>query len=121
MPHPTPLEQFIPPAQRAAKALLDRTFAVLNAPKVKEKQESNWAPLVSLVGEKCAEDFMLMGNVENMILYKHRNTRRYLNVDRFTGQTFKFVEAMTLDEAAAGKAHYEPTPVQQAIAYALSN
>ena len=81
---------------------------------------SNWTPLIELVGEKCAADFMFMGDADNLNLYKHRNTRRYLNIDRITLQTYRFVPARDLDEVKAGKAHYELMPVQDAIREALS-
>ena len=54
-------------------------------------QTSNWVPLVKLVGPVEAGNFMLMGNVESLMLYKHCDNRQYLNIDRTTGQTFKYV------------------------------
>ena len=56
-------------------------------------QTSNWQPLINLVGEREASNYMLMGNVEGLMLYKHCDNRQYLNIDRTTGQTFKFVGA----------------------------
>lgn len=84
-------------------------------------QRSNWTPLIELVGEKCADDFMFMGDVEAMNLYKHINTRRYINIDRHTLQCYRFVPAKDIDEVIAGKARYEPIATQEAIAYALSS
>lgn len=80
----------------------------------------DFAPLVNLVGEKCAAQFMYMGDADALALYKHIDTRRYLNIDRITGDTYKFVPAKTLDEVRHGLARYEPIPIQRAINEALS-
>jgi hypothetical protein len=50
---------------------------------------SNWTPLVKLVGEHLATSFMFMGEAEGIFLYKHAQTRQYLNVDKF-GQTYSY-------------------------------
>ena len=53
------------------------------------EQTSNWTPLVNLIGEHLAGDFMFMGESMGIFLYKHVNTRQYLNVDKF-GQTYSY-------------------------------
>ena len=98
-------------------AALDRAINPRTSP---PPTRSNWTPLIELVGEKCSANFMFMGDADNLNLYKHVNTRRYLNIDRVTLQTYRFVPARDLDEAKAGKAHYEEIPVQRAIVEALS-
>lgn len=63
-----------------------------------------WEPLKQAVGESRCQNFMFIGIVTagklNLYLYKHRNTRRYLNLDCH-GSAYKF---------AKGK--YGPEPVK---------
>jgi hypothetical protein len=47
----------------------------------------NWAPLEMLLSPSECEDYMYIGRVENIELYKHRWTRRYLNI-RSDGRCF---------------------------------
>jgi hypothetical protein len=50
--------------------------------------EPNWKPLERLLShEECAA-FMYMGRVGAIELYKHRDTRRYLNIDAFSGEFY---------------------------------
>lgn len=41
---------------------------------------ANWAPLEMLLSPSECEDYMYMGRAGDIELYKHRWTRRYLNV-----------------------------------------
>ena len=67
----------------------------------------DFAPLVSLVGEREAGDFMFMGYINGIYLYKHVVTRRYLNLDA-SGKAY------TLGREFHG---YHETPVETALAY----
>lgn len=49
----------------------------------------NWEPLEKAVAPVHLPDFMHMGRIGTMELYKHRNTRRYLNIEAATGQFFE--------------------------------
>jgi hypothetical protein len=49
--------------------------------------EPNWAPLERAVPGTELENFMYMGRAGEIELYKHRITRRYLNIER-NSQTF---------------------------------
>jgi len=49
--------------------------------------EPNWAPLESVLPLKKCMDYMYMGCAVEIELYKHRLTRRYLNIGR-DGQSF---------------------------------
>lgn len=40
----------------------------------------NWAPLESVLPPEDCEDYMYMGRAGEIELYKHRWTRRYLNI-----------------------------------------
>jgi len=42
---------------------------------------SDWAPLELMLGPKLCECFMFMGRSGELYLYKHIDTRRYLNLD----------------------------------------
>ena len=49
--------------------------------------EPNWAPLELVLPARELEDFMYMGRSEEIELYKHCLTRRYLNISA-DGQRF---------------------------------
>jgi hypothetical protein len=49
--------------------------------------EPNWVPLERAVPGTELENFMYMGRAGEIELYKHRITRRYLNIER-NSQTF---------------------------------
>ncbi len=49
--------------------------------------EPNWVPLESVLPREECADFMYMGRAGEIELYKHRWTRRYLNIAP-DGQTF---------------------------------
>lgn len=44
-------------------------------------EEPNWKPLERILPRHECVDYMYMGRVGEIELYKHRFTRRYLNVD----------------------------------------
>lgn len=60
----------------------------MNAP-----DQPNWQPLLALVGEDAAADFMYMGNRNHVHLYKHRMTRLYLNIDD-AGRTYDYTSCL---------------------------
>jgi hypothetical protein len=41
---------------------------------------TDWQPLERMLGPFLCVDFMFMGRSEQIHLYKHRDTRRYLNI-----------------------------------------
>ena len=55
---------------------------------------SDWAPLERVLGPQLCESFMFMGRSGELYLYKHIDTRRYLNIDaegrcfRYTGNEY---------------------------------
>jgi len=69
--------------------------------KIEFPERPVWGPLETTVGSRCGE-FMFMGRVGAVFLYKHIWTRRYINVDhggqayRYTGEGYV---PMQLDEA----------------------
>jgi hypothetical protein len=62
---------------------MSRTFEV-GAP--------DWKPLEGLLSREHCADFMFMGRTGGIVLYKHRDTRRYLNIDSETGQFYQYVD-----------------------------
>jgi hypothetical protein len=56
---------------------------------------SDWTPLEQMLGPEQCERFMYMGRAGEIYLYKHIDTRRYLNLDakgkcfRYTGNGYE--------------------------------
>lgn len=50
----------------------------------------NWGPLEKAVASVHPPDFMHMGCIGTIQLYKHRWTRRYLNIDSLSGGCFEY-------------------------------
>lgn len=92
------------PHEKNTILMADAIGAALFAP----PKRSNWDALVRLVGKREAEDFMFMGDEDGLMLYKHVNTRRYLNIDDLTGDTYKFIDA---------ERGYLPIPIDEALAW----
>lgn len=69
---------------------------------------TDWAPLEQVLGPKLCENFMYMGRSGELYLYKHIDTRRYLNLDA-EGRCFRYT----------GNA-YEPEELRRAIAHVFS-
>lgn len=83
-----------------------RKDRVITLPKVVYPDKPEWGPLEKIVGERCKE-FMFMGMAPIgevwIFLYKHINTRRYLNLDGRCG-AYRFVNGV-----------YNPVTVKEAI------
>jgi len=64
--------------------------------------QDEWTPLLSTVGEETAEKFMYMGMVGNILMYKHKENRMYLNIDQ-DGQFWTYTNGqyLPIDRAAA--------------------
>jgi hypothetical protein len=66
---------------------------------------SDWVPLEQILGSELCERFMFMGRSGEIHLYKHIDTRRYLNLDT-QGQCFRFTEnGYEPEERARAVAH----------------
>ena len=65
--------------------------------------EPNWAPLERAVPVTDLENFMYMGSVGEIELYKHRITRRYLNIGRNSQKYYRYLngEYLEISQAAA--------------------
>jgi len=56
-----------------------------------EVGKPDWRPLENAIPSDYAEDFMFMGKAGDIVLYKHRITRHYLNIDAVTGKFYRYV------------------------------
>jgi hypothetical protein len=68
--------------------------------------EPNWKPLKNILPMYC-NDFMIMGTSGNIILYKNRNTRKYIYIDE-KGTCYHFFDSS-----------YIPVSKEAAIAHAF--
>ena len=50
----------------------------------------DWRPLENAIPPEYCESFMFMGKAGNIALYKHRLTRRYLNIDAATERFYRY-------------------------------
>jgi hypothetical protein len=57
-----------------------------------EVRDPDWRPLEAVLSLPLLEDFMYMGHAGDLVLYKHRDTRRYLNIDAVTGRFYRYVD-----------------------------
>jgi hypothetical protein len=57
-----------------------------------EVREPDWRPLETVLSPEDCAGFMYMGHVGGIVLYKHRDTRRYLNIEAVTGEFYRYVE-----------------------------
>ena len=65
--------------------------------------EPNWIPLELAVPACELVDFMYMGDAGEIELYKHRITRRYLNIGRESQRFYRYLngEYVEISRAAA--------------------
>ena len=65
--------------------------------------EPNWAPLERAVRVADLENFMYMGRAGEIELYKHRITRRYLNIGHKSQKFYRYLngEYAEISQAAA--------------------
>ena len=50
----------------------------------------DWRPLENAIPPEYCESFMFMGKAGDIVLYKHRLTRRYLNIHAATGKFYRY-------------------------------
>ncbi len=55
-----------------------------------EVGKPDWLPLENAIPPEYCESFMFMGKAGDIVLYKHRLTRRYLNIDAVTGKFYRY-------------------------------
>jgi len=52
----------------------------------------DWWPLENAIPPDYCEFFMFMGKAGDIVLYKHRLTRRYLNIGAATGRFYRYAD-----------------------------
>ena len=58
-----------------------------------EVGEPNWKPLEGVLSAgSIAKISCIMGHVSGIVLYKHRDSRRYLNIDAETGRFYRYAD-----------------------------
>ena len=55
-----------------------------------EVGKPDWLPLENSIPSEYCEDYMYMGKAGDIVLYKHRVTRRYLNIDAVTKKFYRY-------------------------------
>lgn len=73
------------------RAWLDRNHTLSRSHNAITVGEPNWAPLEATIPAMELEDFMYMGRAGEIELYKHRLTRRYLNIGRDSQSFYQYV------------------------------
>lgn len=65
--------------------------------------EPNWTPLERTVPASELDSFMYMGRAGDIELYKHRLTRRYLNIGRNSQRFYRYLDGkyVEITQAAA--------------------
>ena len=53
----------------------------------------DWRPLEKVIPPYYCELFMFMGKAGDIVLYKHRMSRRYLNIDAVTGKFYRYANS----------------------------
>jgi hypothetical protein len=59
--------------------------------------EPNWTPLELILPARELEDFMYMGRSGEIELYKHRLSRRYLNISRDGRRFYRYSNGMYVE------------------------
>ncbi|MGD0733392.1 MAG: hypothetical protein ABR956_19165 [Terracidiphilus sp.] len=52
----------------------------------------DWKPLEAVLSQEDCAAFMYMGHVGGVVLYKHCNTRMYLNIDASSGRFYRYAD-----------------------------
>ncbi|MFZ1087304.1 MAG: hypothetical protein WAN35_20265 [Terracidiphilus sp.] len=55
-----------------------------------EMGKPDWRPLENAIPPEYCESYMYMVKAGDIVLYKHRITRRYLNIDVVTGKFYRY-------------------------------
>ena len=66
----------------------------------------NWEPLKLAVPARELGDFMYMGSASEIELYKHRLTRRYLNIGRNSQSFYQFIDGRYVETTQAAALDY---------------
>ena len=78
-----------------------------------EVGEPDWKPLEGALSRENYADFMYMGVTSGIVLYKHRDTRRYLNIGSETGRFYRYADGdyIEINREQAIEHVYEPRQI----------
>jgi hypothetical protein len=78
-----------------------------------EVGEPDWKPLEGALSQELCEEFMYMGTTSGIVLYKHRDTRRYLNIGSETGRFYRYADGdyIEINREQAIEHVYEPRQI----------
>ena len=68
--------------------------------------EPNWAPLELVLPAWELENFMYMGRAGEIELYKHRSTRRYLNISADGRRLYHYSDGMYVEVSQTSALDY---------------
>jgi hypothetical protein len=68
--------------------------------------EPNWAPLELVLPAWELENFMYMGRAGEIELYKHRSTRRYLNISADGRRFYRYSDGMYVEVSQTSALDY---------------
>ncbi len=68
--------------------------------------EPNWAPLELVLPAWELENFMYMGRAGEIELYKHRFTRRYLNISADGSRFYRYSDGMYVEVSQSSALDY---------------
>jgi hypothetical protein len=52
----------------------------------------DWKPIEGVLSREDCAEFMYMGEAGGIVLYKHCDTRRYLNIDAVNGRFYRYAD-----------------------------
>lgn len=62
-----------------------------------EVREPDWRPLEAIFEPLVCAQFMYMGHSGEVVLYKHRDTRRYINIHATTGSFYRYLDGVYVE------------------------
>ena len=68
--------------------------------------EPNWAPLELVLPAWELENFMYIGRAGEIELYKHRSTRRYLNISADGRRIYRYSDGMYVEVSQSSALDY---------------
>jgi hypothetical protein len=71
--------------------------------------EPNWAPLQKVLSDSECGDYMYMGRVGEIELYKHRFTRRYLNISQDGCKFYRYLDGTYVEISRSDALSYVGT------------
>jgi hypothetical protein len=61
------------------------------------RYQPDWRPIEAVIAPDECEHYMYMAHAGSIVQYKHRETRRYLNIDSETGRFYRYADGEYLE------------------------